>query len=89
MAFYPSGVVVEIVGIEESSHGKSCEEHTVCGAVLQLDAVICLCVADPKATSKGHLLMDQGMVLALIKGKIFGVCFLKRLRIVLPSLDLR
>jgi hypothetical protein len=65
MAFHLSGVVVEIVGIEESSRGRLCEEHTVCGAVLQLDAVVCLRVADPKATSKGHLLMVQGMLFGL------------------------
>jgi len=40
MAFQPSGVVVEIIGIEESSRERSCEEHTVCGAALQLDTVV-------------------------------------------------
>jgi hypothetical protein len=44
MAFHLSGAVVEIVGIVESSRGRLCEEHTVCGAALQLDAVVCLCV---------------------------------------------
>jgi hypothetical protein len=42
MAFHPSGAGVEIVGIEESSPGRLCEEHTVCDAALQLDAVVCL-----------------------------------------------
>ena len=40
MAKYPSSTVVEIRGIEDSSHDCSCEEHAVCGAVLQHDMVL-------------------------------------------------
>ena len=40
MAAHPSGVLVEIVGIEESGRGRSCEEHSTCGSVLQLDTVV-------------------------------------------------
>jgi hypothetical protein len=34
------GVVVDIVGIEASNSGRSCEEHDCCGSVLQLDYVV-------------------------------------------------
>ena len=32
--------MVEIVGIEASSNGRSCEEHDVCGSVLTEDVVV-------------------------------------------------
>jgi hypothetical protein len=31
---------VEIVGIENGSCGKSCEEHDICGNALYIDAVV-------------------------------------------------
>ena len=34
MATHPSGVPADIIGIEASNHGRSCEEHDVCGSVL-------------------------------------------------------
>ena len=34
---HPPGIQVDIVGIEEGSSGRSCEEHTVCGEVLEVD----------------------------------------------------
>ena len=37
---HPSGILVDIVGIESPDRGRSCEEHTVCGAVLELDTVV-------------------------------------------------
>jgi hypothetical protein len=38
---HPTGVIIEIVGLNASDHGRSCEEHTVCGAeVLEIDAVV-------------------------------------------------
>ena len=40
MATHPSGITVEIVGIEASSNGRSCEEHNVCGSVLTEDVVV-------------------------------------------------
>jgi hypothetical protein len=38
--FHPSGITVEIVGIARGDRGRSCEEHDVCGAVLQEDSVV-------------------------------------------------
>ena len=42
MAHRPKPIVIEIVGIEEGSRGWSCEEHAVCGSVLDEDVVVCL-----------------------------------------------
>jgi hypothetical protein len=42
MATHPPGIVVEIVGTEMGDQGCSCEEHTVCGSVLEEDVVVCL-----------------------------------------------
>ena len=32
--------VIDIVGINASSNGRSCEEHKVCGSVLKLDSLV-------------------------------------------------
>jgi hypothetical protein len=40
MATHPSGITVEIVGIEASNNGRSCEEHDVCGSILIEDVVV-------------------------------------------------
>jgi hypothetical protein len=40
MAHHPTGITVEIVGIEASNRGRSCEEHAVCGSVLVEDSVV-------------------------------------------------
>ena len=37
VAAHPPGVVVEIVGTLMSDRGRSCEEHAVCGSVLEED----------------------------------------------------
>ena len=37
---HPCGITVKIVGIGRSDRGRSCEEHDVCGAVLQEDSVV-------------------------------------------------
>ena len=37
---HPTGVQVEVVGITASNRGRSCEEHEVCGAVLEVDSVV-------------------------------------------------
>ena len=37
---HPSGVTVDIFGIARGDCGRSCEEHKVCGAVLQEDSVV-------------------------------------------------
>ena len=42
MAHRPEPIVIEIVGIEEGSRGRSCEEHAVCGSVVDEDVVVCL-----------------------------------------------
>jgi hypothetical protein len=40
VAAHPPGVVVEIVGTLMSDRGRSCEEHAVCGSVLEEDMVV-------------------------------------------------
>jgi len=40
MAFHPSGITLDIVGINASDQGRSCEIHKCCGAVLEVDMVI-------------------------------------------------
>jgi hypothetical protein len=40
MAHHPTGITVNIVGIEASNRGRSCEEHAICGSVLLEDAVV-------------------------------------------------
>ena len=40
MAQHPWGRTVEILGIESPTNGRSCEEHVVCGSVLQDDVVV-------------------------------------------------
>jgi hypothetical protein len=50
---HPTGVTIEIVGIERGERGRSCEEHAVCGsAVLQEDTVVRIC--------KCQILLDDG-----------------------------
>ena len=36
----PSGVRVEIVGIQEGNRGRSCEQHNCCGSIIGLDIVL-------------------------------------------------
>jgi hypothetical protein len=40
MAHHPTGIAVDIVGIEASDCGRCCEEHAICGSVLVEDAVV-------------------------------------------------
>ena len=37
---HPPGIVVEIVGTKMGCQGRSCEEHAVCGLVLEEDMVV-------------------------------------------------
>jgi hypothetical protein len=38
---HPSGIEVEIVGINHNSNARSCKEHNTCGtAVVKLDTVL-------------------------------------------------
>lgn len=37
---HPTGITVEIVGIEASTNGRSCDQHDVCGSVLDDDVVV-------------------------------------------------
>ena len=39
-ATHPLGIVVKIVGIEKSNRGHSCEEHDVCGEVVEEDTLL-------------------------------------------------
>jgi hypothetical protein len=54
MATHPSGITVEIVGIEASNNGRSCEEHDVCGSILIEDVVVRL--------RKVQVVNEKGMV---------------------------
>ena len=39
--FHPTGIIIEIVGLNAADRGRSCEEHTVCGAeALKIDSVV-------------------------------------------------
>ena len=40
MVQHPWGRTIEIFGIESPTNGRSCEEHVVCGSVLQDDVVV-------------------------------------------------
>lgn len=40
MACHPSGITVDIVGINASNNGRSCEKHNTCGVVLVPDVVV-------------------------------------------------
>jgi len=37
---HPSGIVIDIVGTEMSCQGRSCDEHEICGKVLEADVVV-------------------------------------------------
>lgn len=37
---HPIGITVDIVGIEAGNCGRSCEEHNVCGSILEENAVV-------------------------------------------------
>jgi hypothetical protein len=39
-ATHPPGIVVKIVGIEKGDCGCSCEEHDVCGEVVEEDTLL-------------------------------------------------
>jgi len=51
-ATHPSGITVEIVGIERGDRGRSCEEHDVCGTVVEEDTLLHL--------RKEQILVDDG-----------------------------
>jgi hypothetical protein len=40
MSFHPTGITVEIVGIACNTQGRSCEEHSTCGELLEEDTVV-------------------------------------------------
>ena len=40
MSIHPLGQIVEIFGIDSPTNGRSCEEHRICGRVLQEDVVV-------------------------------------------------
>jgi len=37
---HPSDIVIDIVGTEMSCQGRSCDEHEICGEVLEADVVV-------------------------------------------------
>ena len=40
MSIHPLGQTVEIFGIDSPTNGRSCEEHRICGHVLQEDVIV-------------------------------------------------
>ena len=40
MPYHPSGILIDIVGINASDKGRSCEEHANCGSVLKIDTLV-------------------------------------------------
>jgi hypothetical protein len=40
MSRHPDGLLVDILGIEDPSQGRSCSEHAICGSVLKLDVTV-------------------------------------------------
>ena len=40
MPYHPSGILVDIVGINASDKGRSCEEHASCRSVLKIDTLV-------------------------------------------------
>ncbi len=47
--FHPTGVVVEIIGMEVGDQGCSCEEHSKCCEVMAEDVVVRLCTGQIQA----------------------------------------
>lgn len=41
MVCHPSGVTVDIVGINASDHGQSCEAHKCCGIFVEENTIVC------------------------------------------------
>jgi len=39
-ATHPPGIIMEFVGIEKGDRGRSCEEHDVCGEVVEEDTLL-------------------------------------------------
>jgi hypothetical protein len=50
-ATHPTGIVVKIVGIEKGDRGCSCEEHNVCGVVVEEENLLHL--------RREHILFDR------------------------------
>ena len=40
MSFHPLREIVEIVGINSNTNGRSCEDHHTCGCVLEEDSLV-------------------------------------------------
>ena len=40
MPYHPFGILIDIVGINASDKGRSCEEHANCGSVLRIDTLV-------------------------------------------------
>ena len=40
MPYHPSGILIDIVGINASDKGRSCEEHSNCGSALRIDTLV-------------------------------------------------
>ena len=40
MPYHPSVILIDIVGINASDKGRSCEEHANCGSVLKIDTLV-------------------------------------------------
>ena len=39
-SFHPTGVTLEIVGLESNTQGRSCDMHATCGCLVKEDVVL-------------------------------------------------
>ena len=39
-SFHPTGVTLEIVGLESNTQGRSCDQHSCCGSLVTEDTVL-------------------------------------------------
>ncbi len=68
---HPPGIIVEVVGIGMGDRGRSCEEHSVCGEVVEEDTLLHL--RRVQIEVDGH----KETVIAVLSGRAsFGYCTL-------------
>ena len=49
----PMGMVLDIVGMARGDHGQSCENHEICGVVLEEDVVVSGTNSHPQQAGEG------------------------------------
>ena len=80
MSHHPTGIQVDLVGIEEGGRGRSCEEHQVCGKVLTIDAVVRLrCIQIKNGTLSPFIERRIKCHYMLLNAMFFFSLFLKKM----------